>query len=201
MLRRFALACAAALLAAPTAARALRPVRSMLELRQQGVVRQGFDLSCGAAALATVLTYEYGDRVDEKEVVETLLRSSGADRIRERGGFSLLDLKRFAVARGYVATGYKGLDLAALERLGTAIVPTTTPAGPHFVVVRGVVEGRVVIADPAYGNLTLPASRFDAMWSPRVAFVVRRPGAPERGGPAPALVPPVVVRRAIGAGP
>ncbi len=196
-----------ALTASPLAARALPQVRSMLELREEGVVRQGWDLSCGAAALSTVLT-QLGDPVGEAEIVEALLRGADAARIRARGGFSLLDLKRYATARGHLAEGFGNLRLANLAALGTAIVPTLEPAGPHFMVYRGVVEGRVVLADPAYGSRTVPVARFERMWSPRVAFVVR-----PRSGPAPApgpgarplapqaaavpLVPPRVVREAV----
>jgi uncharacterized protein len=200
--RRLALASIAALVAVPTAS-PLPPVRSMIELRGEGVVQQRFDLSCGAAALATLLTYELGDRVEEREIIDALLRGADADRIRERGGFSLLDLKRYAVARGYATAGYKGIDLGALQALGSAIVPIENPIGAHFVVFRGVVQGRAVLADPAYGNRTLPLERFQEIWSPHVAFVVRRPapGGGGPGGPAPLLVPPSVVRRAIGGGP
>lgn len=203
MSRRLALASIAVLLAAPSAARALPPVRSMVELRGQGVVQQRFDLSCGAAALATLLTYDLGDRVEEREIIDALLRGADADRIRERGGFSLLDLKRYAAGRGYATAGYKGIDLVTLQALGAAIVPIENPIGAHFVVFRGVVRGRAVLADPAYGNRTLPLERFQELWSPRVAFVVRRPapgGRPARQ-PEPALVPPTLVRRAIGGAP
>ena len=40
------------------------PVRSMQELKFTETVRQGFDFSCGSAALATLLTYHY-DRDQE----------------------------------------------------------------------------------------------------------------------------------------
>ena len=36
------------------------PVRSLLEIRRSGVVVQKFDISCGAAALATILRYQHG---------------------------------------------------------------------------------------------------------------------------------------------
>lgn len=197
-----------ALAASPLVARALPQVRSMLELRQAGVVRQGWDLSCGAAALSTVLN-QLGDPASEAEIVEALLRGADAERIRARGGFSLLDLKRYATARGHLAEGFGNLRLANLAALGTAIVPTLEPAGPHFMVYRGVVDGRVVLADPAYGTRTVPVARFERMWSPRVAFVVRpRTGPAPEPGPgamplappqaaAVALVPPRVVRGAV----
>jgi predicted double-glycine peptidase len=189
----------AATIALPSraAAEPRRPVRSMLELRRERVVRQGWDLSCGAAALSTLLTYEAGDPVTEGEVVAGLLRNADPERIRRQGGFTLLDLKRYATARGYAAAGYARLGLPALVALGPGIVPTLVKGQPHFMVFRGVSGDRVLLADPAYGNRTMRAEEFEAIWSPRVAFVVSRPGAAARPGPPGAratTVPDAVVR-------
>ena len=179
----------------------------MLELREDGVVRQGWDLSCGAAALSTVLTRTLRDPVPEPEIVAALLRGADAAKIRARGGFSLLDLKRYATARGHAAAGYGNLDLPSLGALGTAIVPVADRAGPHFVVFNGVTRGRAILSDPAYGHRALSLEAFDAIWTPRVAFVVVRadsavPGE-RRDLPDDALaavvplVAPRVVRNAV----
>jgi hypothetical protein len=42
------------------------PVRSLLEMRHHNVIIQSWDLSCGAAAPATLLRYEWGNPVTEK---------------------------------------------------------------------------------------------------------------------------------------
>jgi predicted double-glycine peptidase len=46
------------------------PVRSLLEMRQQNVVVQQWDTSCGAAALATLLRYQHGLDAAEKEIAD-----------------------------------------------------------------------------------------------------------------------------------
>src|SRR5215469_6210158 len=51
----------------------LRPVRSLLEMRHENVIIQSWDLSCGAAALATLLKYEWGMPVTEKQVANGLM--------------------------------------------------------------------------------------------------------------------------------
>ena len=44
---------------------------------------------------------------------------------------------------------------------------------------RGLVGDRVVLADPAFGNRTLPIHRFEDVWENKVAFVInRRDGLP-----------------------
>ncbi len=46
--------------------RITKQVVSLQELRQQKVVRQQWDFTCGAAALATMLRYQHGMKVEER---------------------------------------------------------------------------------------------------------------------------------------
>jgi len=151
------------------------PVRSLLEIRQANVVVQQWDVSCGAAALATLLTYHHGEPVTEKAVAQALLRKTDPLRVKVRGGFSLLDLKRYASERGFQADGYTGVTLADLEKMGPAIVPVVFHRYPHFVVFRARSGDRVLIADPAYGNRSVEVEVFEKAWQ-KIAFVVDRPG-------------------------
>jgi predicted double-glycine peptidase len=165
------------------------PVRSLLEVRQSGVVIQKFDISCGAAALATILRYQHGDMVEEREVAIGLMgRAEYLARpeiVRIRQGFSLLDLKRFVDARGYEGVGYGRMDLDDLIAKAPAIVPVSINDYNHFVVFRGRLGNRVLLADPAFGNVTMTVEAFERAWIDygdigKVAFVVQR-----RDGPAP----------------
>lgn len=164
---------AAALLAASAPAHA-QPVRSLLEFRQSGVVVQQWDSSCGAAALATVLTYAFDDPVTEKAVAQAMLRRTDPLRVRVRGGFSLLDMKRYAESRGYAAEGYASASLEDLAAMRSPIVPIVEYGAPHFVVVRGLREGEVDIADPGFGNRRLPIEQFRRAWQGGIAFVLER---------------------------
>jgi uncharacterized protein len=51
-----------------------RYVQSLLELRQQNVAIQNWDLSCGAAALTTLFRYQHGEDVTEREVALELVQ-------------------------------------------------------------------------------------------------------------------------------
>lgn len=42
------------------------------ELRDRGVIKQQEDYSCGAAALATLMIYYFGDETPEKEILDLL---------------------------------------------------------------------------------------------------------------------------------
>jgi predicted double-glycine peptidase len=160
-----------------------RPVRSLLEMREERVVIQEWDLSCGAAALATVLNYQLGDPVSEREIALGLMhRSEYLDDptlVLQRMGFSLLDLKRYVEGRGYAGIGYGKLELADLIERAPLIVPVHLNGYNHFVVFRGVHGNRVLIADPAWGNRTLTRDEFEDAWLDygqfgRVGFVVAR---------------------------
>jgi predicted double-glycine peptidase len=163
-----------------------RAVKSLLEMRHEDVVVQKWDLSCGAAAIATLLQIQYGDRVPEREVAGVLIRRKeyidNPDIVRVREGFSLLDLKRFVETRGYEGIGLGKMTFDDLVEGGPAIVPVEILGYRHFVVFRGVFGDRVLLADPAFGNRTLSIAAFEEAWmdSPvfgQVAFQVRRPGA------------------------
>ena len=158
----------------PFAAVGAEPVRSLLEMRQQGVVVQQWDTSCGAAALATVLTYSFKDAVSEKAVAQAMLRRTDPLRVKVRGGFSLLDMKRFAESRGYDAAGFRNVNLEELLAMESPIVPIDEYGDPHFVVVRGLRAGKLDIADPGFGNRRMTVDRFRAAWKDGIAFIVTR---------------------------
>ena len=166
------------------------PVRSLIERRHEHVVLQQWELSCAAAALATVLRYQFGVPVTERSVALGLINRAeyiaDPDVVRIRRGFSLLDLKRFVDGLGYEGVGLGQLDLSHLRERAPIIVPVNFQGYPHFVVFRGATSNSVLLADPAFGNVTMPIHKFMDGWidyreTGRVGFVVTEDGA---------LVPP-----------
>ena len=159
--------------------RGWKPVLSLQEIRSVGVVRQKWDISCGAAALATLLTYQHGNSVTEVEIAKTMLRKTDPLRVKVRQGFSFLDLKRFVDDRGYEGTGYTELTLKDLVDMAPLIIPIEVSRYPHFVIFRGIENDRVVLADPAFGNRTMKVPSFLDVWTAPIGFVVeRRDGRP-----------------------
>jgi predicted double-glycine peptidase len=155
-----------------------KPVRSLLELRDDRLVRQHWDLSCGAAAIATLMTYQLGDPVSERQAAVGMLRTGDARLVRARLGFSLLDLKRFAASRGFAAAGYAGLSLDELLAMAPAVAPIRVRGFGHFVVVRGRRGDRLLLGDPAFGNRTMSVEAFMQAWTSRIGFVVAPPDDP-----------------------
>jgi uncharacterized protein len=153
-----------------------KQVLSLKEIRNEGVVRQKWDISCGAAALSTLLTYQYKDNTPETDIVVWMLHRTDAARVRERHGFSLLDMKHFAQARGYTAEGYSDMSMEELANQKSAvIVPIRLKGFDHFVVVKGILDGRVFLADPGFGNVTMKTDRFQKLWKNGIVFIVHPP--------------------------
>ncbi|WP_158592335.1 C39 family peptidase [Noviherbaspirillum sedimenti] len=158
-------------------AHAERPVRSLLEQRQENIIIQRWDNSCAAAVLATILTYDKGYPVTEEQVARAMLQQTDPLRVRHRGGFSLLDMKRYAAQIGFESDGYADMSLTDLAAQVPIIVPVRARGYNHFVVVRQVDENEVHIADPGFGNYRMTKSRFSANW-PGIGFQVgQRMGA------------------------
>jgi hypothetical protein len=155
-------------------------IRSMKDLRDRNLVRQRYDFSCGAAALATLLRYGYSEPVGERELLLQLfeLLSDEERATSERLGFSLLDLQRLAQARGYRAQGFR-LAPQYLTKLKGPVIVYIEPRGyRHFAVLRGIRGDRVYLADPARGNIRMPAYAFLESWlrnGTGVIFVVEPP--------------------------
>jgi uncharacterized protein len=151
-------------------------IRTLKDIRGEGVVRQKWDISCGAAALSTVLTYDFKDDTPESAIVVWILHRVSPVKVKTRGGFSLLDLKRFAQARGYTAEGFSGMTIEDLAiQKSWVIVPIKLKGFNHFIVIKEVREGRVVVADPAFGNLTMKIDRFKQLWNDGIIFVLHPP--------------------------
>lgn len=151
-------------------------IRSLQEIRNEGVIKQRWDVSCGAAALSTVLTYDFKDSTPETAIVVWILHRVDAKRVRAHGGFSLLDLKHFAEARGYHAEGFSGMSIEDLAlQKSSVIVPIRVKGFDHFIVVKGITSDRVIIADPGFGNMTVRIDRFQRLWNSGIVFVVHPP--------------------------
>lgn len=134
------------------------------------VVRQEYDYSCGSAALATLLRYHYGRDVKEHDVFVYMYEHGNREAI-ERVGFSLLDMKRYLETHGFQADGFR-MSLDALEAAqAPAIVVVNQQGYRHFVVLKGVAGGRVLVGDPALGLKTYSQAEFAAMWN-GIAFLI-----------------------------
>ena len=144
---------------------------SLKEARYKSTIHQKYDFSCGSAAVATLLTYQYGYPVNEQVAFEQMYLHGDQAKINKEG-FSMLDLKRFLDANGFDADGFKvPIEKLAQENL-PAIVLIDEKGYHHFVVVKGMRNNRLLVGDPARGTRVLSQTKFMTLWKNGLVFVI-----------------------------
>lgn len=146
-------------------------VTSLKEARFKTVLKQRYDFSCGSAALASLLAFHYERPTTEEQVFRAMYIAGDKERIH-RSGFSLLDMKAYLAGIGMRGDGFK-VSLDKLERARVpAITLISTNGYKHFVIVKGIQGGEVVVGDPAAGVRIYSREAFTAMWQ-GIAFIIR----------------------------
>jgi len=160
-------------------------VRSWKTLRDEGIVKQDLDYSCGAASLATLLNAFYGQNVTEKQLLDAMDIGDG------RASFA--DMARALPQFGFRAQGFA----ASWEQLTQLRMPVVVYVEhrrvEHFSVLRGISGNTVWLADPSLGNRTYSREQFLAMWQTR-----RNPASAELAGKFLAVLPATAEVRAQG---
>lgn len=147
-------------------------------LRTEKVILQQRDFSCGAAALATIVNYFWSENVSETQILVAILSTLSREELQERiaNGLTLTDLKRVSEKAGYVAVLGK-LEIDGLRESKVPLLVGITVNGfDHFVVVRGLDDEFVYLADPAVGKIRVPIREFEKQWQLNTVLAVIRPG-------------------------
>lgn len=135
------------------------PLKSWKTLRDERVVKQDLDYSCGAAALATLLSEYYRQPVSEAELLKAMDKGDG------RASFD--DMQRALPAFGFKAQGFAA-SYAQLARLKMPVVVYLKHRkDDHFSVLRGIDGNTVWLADPSLGNRSYSRAQFLHMWETR----------------------------------
>jgi predicted double-glycine peptidase len=139
-------------------------IESFQEKKYQATLAQQYDFSCGSAALASLLTYNYNTPVNEQDVFKDMF-DNGDKKVIAESGFSLLDIKNYLARHGLESNGYR----APLEKLAgvrlPAIVLVNVRGYSHFVVLQGIRDGYVLLSDPANGMRSEPIGEFENQWT------------------------------------
>ncbi len=140
----------------------------------RSVVRQRFDFSCGSAAVATLLTHHYGRPTPEMGPFKAMWAAGDRALIR-KVGFSMYDMKNHLTTLGYKAEGFK-LTVDELAKVKRPVIVLIDLKGfKHFVVVKGMNNGRVLTGDSVLGLTQYSTEDFAKMWNGIVLAIVKTP--------------------------
>lgn len=136
--------------------------------QKTNVIMQRLDASCGLAALATVLHYQFGQDVTEESLILEL-DTLEPDEKRLVEGLTLRDIQQLANNRGLYASWKKvSIDgLGMLSKKGAVIIRfMVNKYTPHFSVLKknGVEQDLLYLADPSFGNITVKRDELINRW-------------------------------------
>lgn len=144
-------------------------------MQNEHVVLQKHDYSCGAGALATLLTYYWNDPTGEGDILYDVEQYLSATELEDRvkNGLSITDLKNISIQRGYRAViGTLDSFQPLAEAKVPVIVAIRVKENNHYVVVRGTIGEYVYLADPTRGNIRMPVHEFARQWVNNAVLVV-----------------------------
>ncbi|WP_158222324.1 C39 family peptidase [Tamilnaduibacter salinus] len=131
-------------------------MRSWKEMRYEGVVEQSLEYSCGAASIATILRFYYGQDITEADI-EKLLPKKRATFFELKEAVNELSEKAIGL---YISKSQiVHLNLPAIAHIVTPF------SNNHFVVIRGIgADNTVLLGDPSVGNVRVDLETFYDMW-------------------------------------
>lgn len=134
-------------------------IKDYKRLRDDGIVKQDLDFSCGAASLATLLTQYFNRPTTEAQML--MLMNNQTLKA------SFLDMQKALKTLGYQSMGL-ALSYDKLKTLNhPVIVYIKHRKTDHFSVIRGINEDFVWLADPSLGNRILTKAQFIDLWHTR----------------------------------
>ncbi|PAF42014.1 C39 family peptidase [Helicobacter sp. 11S03491-1] len=151
-----------------------KPLKSWIEFKNDNLVRQQYDYSCGSASIATILKYYYNDgNITERDVIDGILKSKGYDRTQNEvlkegdNVISFLDLSEYAKSKGFKALGF-GVDFESLSKLKIPVIIFVSVRDiDHFSVYKGMDEEYAYLSDPSFGNIKIRLAIFKEMFYQR----------------------------------
>lgn len=147
--------------------------RSVLALRYEATVPQLSDFTCGAASLATVLTFYWKTPTSENKLLGALTARYTDEEIEHinETGMTFDDLILMANAEGFQAEGIKLPAEKLVKVSGPAIVHLDKGDLKHFVVLRKVGDGVYYLSDPIVGQLAMHSDEFNQQYTGDVLAV------------------------------
>ena len=151
-----------------------KEVKSWIEFKNERLIRQNYDYSCGSAALATILSHYYDTNISEQMILAGILEIKGVtkevsalENQEGNNGLSFYDLSQYVSSHGFKAIGI-ALGIEELRKLQIpVIVFVKIRKREHFTVLKKMDEKYAYLADPSFGNIRVSHAKFKEMFFQR----------------------------------
>ncbi len=136
-------------------------VKSYQEIKNERVIRQTYEQSCGASSLATLLNILDDKKFDELELLKIM---SGQELYTDMVSFA--DLSDAVKKLGYESNSYQinRENLDKLVNIPMLVKIEDDPRFPHFVVIINHKGNYLQILDPSYGEYISSKREFYSVW-------------------------------------
>ncbi|EAL3905732.1 peptidase C39 [Campylobacter upsaliensis] len=136
-------------------------VKSYQEIKNEKVIRQNYEESCGAASLATLINILDDSNLTESDLLKAM---SGQQLYTDMVSFA--DLNDAVKKLGFQSKSYK-IDRKILESIMSVPILVKIeddPRFPHFVVIINHKGNYLQIFDPSYGEYISSKREFYSVW-------------------------------------
>ncbi|EML8171408.1 C39 family peptidase [Campylobacter upsaliensis] len=136
-------------------------VKSYQEIKNEKVIRQNYEESCGAASLATLINILNDSNLTESDLLKAM---SGQQLYTDMVSFA--DLNDAVKKLGFQSKSYK-IDRKILESIMSVPILVKIeddPRFPHFVVIINHKGNYLQILDPSYGEYISSKREFYSVW-------------------------------------
>ncbi|EAL3919218.1 peptidase C39 [Campylobacter upsaliensis] len=136
-------------------------VKSYQEIKNEKVIRQNYEESCGAASLATLINILDDSNLTESDLLKAM---SGQQLYTDMVSFA--DLNDAVKKLGFQSKSYK-IDRKILESIMSVPILVKIeddPRFPHFVVIINHKGNYLQILDPSYGEYISSKREFYSVW-------------------------------------
>lgn len=137
-------------------------VKSYREIRSELLIRQTYEQSCGAAALATLINLLDSKKLTELDVLQKM---SDKNQLLNTDMVSFKQLETIAEKLDYESRSYR-LQREILDKFPIPLLVKIEddPRFPHFVIVINHSGDYITILDPSFGIYLSSKSQFYSLW-------------------------------------
>jgi len=162
----------------------LKTIEPPTDISNHQIITFKDDLSCGSAALATILKFSFDLDVNEQNVIKGLVKYGDKETIEKKDAFSFYDMKYFLAAIGYTGTGYiiegtispkqfREDDFDSIRN--RAIIPIVIDGYAHLTVYRSFDNQLVYLGSPLYGNICMSFDDLRKVIIKNSIFIIGKP--------------------------